>query len=156
MTTIDGQGDLLTLLEPEVTVRRMPSRWMVPCAGCGTHDVEVTEGREGLTYWPGSQLGADHPVCSSMFTLHNHVLSDMLNAAAVTKGEVRMEYCCYGKEWMHGKSIKYPTRDQWLDHARSSFIGASRRWARWPGSLARIITTEAERIGINPTEVTGP
>lgn len=139
-TAMLGQLDALALLTPEpAPVTQRPSR--VPCEACGVPE---------LSPWlhPEFTKKFGHPVCINMQLTYNHIRFALAASHAVDG----ITQCCYDKHGIHGKAVRKPTREQWLDHARAYIDAAKSRWALHLPSLIGAVGGLRVKYGVTPDE----
>ena len=134
----------LDLLEPPTPPKREPSAWISPrpCEACGKTEIN---------HWshPMDSQRFGHRVCIAMNLTLNHVHHGLARAAGKWDDEIS---CCHDKHGIHGKSIKRPTREQWLDHARSDMERAKAKWVNHLPSLIAEVGLLRVKYGITPDE----
>lgn len=153
MTTLmEGQGDLLELLQSAPTEYKTPaapapathnsmSRW---CEACGEIEfMQTIHDRDSALH--------GHPVCLGMNLTLSHV-HYYLKRAGGGWPEEDPTPCCYDKSGIHGKKISKPTRAHYLDHAQFDIARAAHKWKRHLPSLIKAIGALREKHGITPDE----
>lgn len=139
------QLSLLDLLaaEPEPAApapRTNPHPW---CEACGEH--------EYMSYlMPGESKAFGHPVCIGMNLTLNHIHYAM--GMANINAERDPYPCCHGGGTLHGKTIRNPTRQHWIDHANAYIERAKVKWKNYPLSLLAEIGELRVKNGISPDE----
>lgn len=152
--TIEGQVSIFDLLKPEKRPEppvdpHASYEMLNPCPACG--EKSATDFMAGLNHWgmPSDREKFGHEVCVSMNLKLNHVHHALARAGRKWDEDTP---CCYDKNGLHGKAVRKPTREQWLDHARFELIRTRQLWHLHMDSLIQAVAECRERYGITPHE----
>lgn len=150
-TIIPGQLDALDLLAPPKPPANPHASYQMvnPCPACG--EESPNEFMAELNHWgmPNERHKFGHDVCASMSLKLNHVHHAL--ARAGNKWEEGAT-CCWSKTDLHGKAIKKPNREHWLDHARHELTATTKLWALHLDSLIREVSALRKTYGVKPSE----
>lgn len=155
MTVIDGQTsifDLLTEGEANQTAPRSAQASYeipAPCPACG--EESPSQFMADLNHWgmPGDREDFGHEVCVSMSLKLNHLHHGLARAGDKWPEKTS---CCWTESDLHGRHVKKPTREQWLDHARKDLERCLVLWKLHLPSLRKAVAEFRVLYGITPQE----